>query len=58
MRVVNGVTVPGREPDNEREYYPDQEHASVGSRRRYARPGDSVLVVGGGWGASTSSLFG
>lgn len=53
MRVGNGVAVPSREPESERDYYPDHEHASVRSRRRYTQPGDSVVVVGGGWGATT-----
>lgn len=58
MRVVNGVAGPGREPENERDHYPDHEYASVGSPRRYTRPGDSVVGVGGGWGRPPSSLPG
>lgn len=52
-RVMNGVAVPSVEPEEERDHYPDHEHASIRSLRRQTRRGDTVVVVGGGWGAST-----
>ncbi|WP_435345044.1 FkbM family methyltransferase [Haloarchaeobius sp. HRN-SO-5] len=52
-RVMNGVAVPSGEPEENRDYHPDHEHASIDSLRRRTQRGDSVVVVGGGWGAST-----
>jgi hypothetical protein len=50
---MNGVAVPSVEPEEPRDYYPDHEHASINSLRHLTRRGDSVVVGGGGWGAST-----
>ncbi len=52
-RVMNGVAVPSVDPEADRDCYPDHEHASISSLRHLTRRGDSVVVVGGGWGAST-----
>lgn len=52
-RVLNGVAVPTVDPKVDCDYYSDHEHASIWSLRRYVDRGDSVVVVGGGWGAST-----
>ncbi|MEF8913513.1 FkbM family methyltransferase [Natronomonas sp.] len=52
-RVLNGVAVPSVPPEEEQDYYPNHERASIRSLRRHVRRGDSVVVVGGGWGAST-----
>ncbi|WP_227353961.1 FkbM family methyltransferase [Haladaptatus salinisoli] len=52
-RVMNGVAVPSVEPEEGRDDHPDHERASIRSLRRLVRPGDSVVVVGGGWGVST-----
>lgn len=52
-RVLNGVAVPSVEPEEERDYHPGHERASIRWLRRLVRRGDRVVVVGGGWGAST-----
>jgi hypothetical protein len=52
-RVLNGVTVPGTEFDEDEDCYPDHEGTVVAALRRHVRRGDSVAVVGGGWGTTT-----
>ena len=52
-RVLNGVAVPGTEFDEENDYYPTHEDAVVSGLRRHVRRGDSVVVIGGGWGTTT-----
>ena len=51
--VMNGVAVPTVEPVDGYDDHPHHERASIASLRRLVRRGDSVVVVGGGWGAST-----
>jgi hypothetical protein len=51
-RVLNGVAVPSVEPEEGRDYYPGHESTAIRSLRRHVRRGDSVVVVGGGWGTS------
>jgi hypothetical protein len=51
-RVLNGVAVPSVDPEEERDYYPGHERDALRSLRRLVRRGDSVVVVGGGWGTS------
>lgn len=52
-RIVNGVAVPGTDFDEARDCSPAHEDAVVSDLRRYVRRGDRVVVVGGGWGATT-----
>lgn len=52
-RVLNGVAVPGTEFDADVDSYPEHENAVVRALRRHVRRGDTVVVVGGGWGATT-----
>lgn len=52
-RVMNGVAVPSEDPVEGRDYFQGHEVTTVRSLRRYVRRGDSVVVVGGGWGATT-----
>lgn len=51
--VMNGVAVPTVDPVDGYDDHPDHEAPSIESLRRLVRRGDSVVVVGGGWGAST-----
>lgn len=51
-RVLNGVAVPSVDPEAERDYHPEHETVSLRSLRRFVRRGDSVVVIGGGWGTS------
>lgn len=51
--VMNGVAVPTVDPVEGYDDHPDHEAPSIESLRRLVRRGDSVVVVGGGWGAST-----
>lgn len=52
-RVLNGVAVPGTEFDDEHDHYPTHEDAVVSGLRRHVHRGDSVVVIGGGWGTTT-----
>lgn len=52
-RVLNGVSVPSVEPEENRDYYPGHEVTSIQSLRQHVRRGDSIVVVGGGWGTTT-----
>jgi hypothetical protein len=51
--VLNGVAVPTTEPETDRDTYPDHEATVVSAFRRRVRRGDSVAVVGGGWGTTS-----
>lgn len=51
-RILNGVAVPGTEFAPEQDHYPDHEGVVVNALRRHVRRGDSVVVVGGGWGTT------
>lgn len=51
-RILNGVAVPGADFDEEKGFYPDHERTVVSHLRRHVRRGDSVVVVGGGWGTT------
>lgn len=52
-RVLNGVAVPSTDLEVGTDTYPDHERTVVRALRRHVRRGDRVVVVGGGWGAST-----
>lgn len=50
-RILNGVAVPGTDFDGD-DCYPEHEETVIESLRRHVRRGDSVCVVGGGWGTT------
>jgi len=51
-RVLNGVAVPGTSCRDQQDHYPDYEATVVEALRRRVSRGDSVVVVGGGWGTT------
>ncbi|WP_158058657.1 class I SAM-dependent methyltransferase [Halorussus halophilus] len=54
-QVFNGVAVPTVEPEEGIDYFPEYEDGTSSALRRRVRPGDDVVVVGGGRGITTVS---
>jgi len=50
---LNGVAVPGTEFDEEHSIHPEHERIAVAGLRRYVHRGDSIVVIGGGWGTTS-----
>jgi hypothetical protein len=53
-RVLNGVVVPGTDFEDERDRYPDHEATVAAAFRQRVDRGDTVVVVGGGWGVTAT----